>query len=152
MDATDLASAHAVLSDRLDNELASLRREVDQRFEATDKATSAALAAAEKATSAALAAAQRAVEKAETASERRFDSVNEFRSTLADQQATLMPRAEAISRLAAIEEKYAALSSRIDRGEGRGSGLNAGWLYLVAGVAVLGGILGIVAAIAKFVG
>ena len=68
---------------------------------------------------------ERAVSKAETAAEKRFDAVNEFRSTLADQQRTLMPRVEAelhFARLATVEKAVGALQSR-------GSGVSAGWGY-----------------------
>ncbi len=49
-----------------------------------------------------------AVIKAEVANEKRFDSVNEFRSTLSDQQRLLIPRAE-------VEVIIRALSDKIDR-------------------------------------
>lgn len=53
----------------------------------------------------ALSAAKEAVTKSETANEKRFENVNEFRETLADQQRTLMPRIEAENRLTAMGEK-----------------------------------------------
>jgi hypothetical protein len=60
-----------------------------------------------------LAAAKEAVAKAEGAAEKRFDSVNEFRATLKDQQTTLMPRSEADVRMKAIEAKVGDLEARI---------------------------------------
>jgi len=146
---TDIPDRLAALRQHIDSELVSLRREIDQRFEGMKEATTTAMAAAEKATAAALNAAQRAVEKAETASERRFDGVNEFRAALSDQQNTLMPRAEAMSRFTAVEEKVTGLSSRIDRGEGRGSGLSAGWGYLVGGALLL---IAVITLVMKFAG
>lgn len=80
-----------------------------QRFEAQTSAINAALQAAKE-----------AVIKAENATERRFEAVNEFRQTLSDQAGTFVSRAE-----------YNALKERMDRGEGRGSGLSAGWGYIV---------------------
>src|SRR5688572_23666498 len=59
----------------------------DQRFRDQDKAVNAALVSAEK-----------AVSKAEAASERRFEAVNEFRATLADQASTFITRVEALAR------------------------------------------------------
>jgi len=48
----------------------------------------------DKAITAALAAADRAAAKVETATTSRFDTVNEFRQTLTDQQATFVTRLE----------------------------------------------------------
>src|SRR5678815_2512757 len=59
-------------------------RRYEDRFRAMDEKTSLALTSSEK-----------AVTKAETATEKRFDSVNEFRGSLKDQAANLIPRAEA---------------------------------------------------------
>lgn len=61
--------------------------------------------AQEKAVAAALAAAKEAVVKAETASDRRFENTNEWRATVND---------------------------ILKRNEGRGSGLQTGWTWLVA--------------------
>jgi hypothetical protein len=69
-------------------------RRLDERFEAQEKAVNAALAAAEKAVNAALSAAEKAVEKAEASQQRVNETQNEFRGTLKDQAADLMPRAE----------------------------------------------------------
>jgi Flp pilus assembly protein TadB len=99
--------------------------------------------AMEKATVAALAAAQRAVEKAEIAVEKRLEGMNEFRGSLADQARLLMPRGEADSRINALSETLKELASRIDRQEGRGSGLNAGWGYLVGAVGLVAAIIAI---------
>ncbi len=50
----------------------------------------------------AMAAADRANEKSERSDERRFESVNEFRQSLADQTATFITRREAIAAIVAI--------------------------------------------------
>jgi hypothetical protein len=97
--------------------------------------------AMEKATQTALNGAQRAVEKAETAVEKRLEGMNEFRGSLADQARLLMPRAEADSRISALTEQIKELASRIDRQEGRGSGLNAGWGYLIGAVGLIAGLI-----------
>src|ERR1700722_14136608 len=70
-------------------------RRYEDRFKAMDEKTSLALTSSEK-----------AVTKAELATEKRFDSVNEFRDTLRDQAATLMPRNESEAKFAAINEKF----------------------------------------------
>jgi len=74
----------------------SLRDYFEMRLKEQQRAVEAALASAEK-----------AVTKAEVATEKRFEGVNEFRATLADQAATLMPRAEA-------EIRFASLLAKID--------------------------------------
>jgi len=78
---------------------------LDAAFLAQQTAMQAALLAAEKAVQTALSAAEKAVTKAEIANEKRFDSVNEFRSTLSDQASRLMPRTESEARLGSIAEK-----------------------------------------------
>lgn len=93
-----------------------------------------------------MAAADRAIQKAEMSAEKRFESVNEFRNTLGDQQRMLMPRAESEAmhrasdeRMAAIDktltEKINALSqaeaSRADRSVGNKEGWH--WAVLAVG-------------------
>ena len=83
----------------------------EQRFVDSQTATATALTAARIAVDAALSAAKEAVLKAEGASEKRFEGVNEFRQTLADQQRTLMPRAEAELRMASLEYQIKELKN-----------------------------------------
>ncbi len=117
-----------------------------QRFVAAELAVKDALVAQKEAISAALAAADRAVSKAETAAEKRFESVNEFRATLRDQQAELMPRLEASVMFRSIADKLDVLTARIDKGDGSTKGINSAWSVLigVAGLAVLA--LGVIVA------
>ncbi len=72
-----------------------------QRAAAQDNAVSSALETSEK-----------AIVKAESATEKRFDSVNEFRATLADQATKLLPRAE-------FDVQHAALTDRVQLNENR---------------------------------
>ena len=128
---------HAHLSGRLgdqrayfDAQIRALTTLLEERHRAQAQAVSAALLSAEK-----------AVGKAETAAEKRFDAVNEFRAQLADQASTFMPRAESEARASALAEKVDALDKRLDKAEGRGAGLSAGWIYLLGAVAALGTVL-----------
>ncbi len=73
-----------------------------RRFEDLDSKTQGALAAADK-----------AVTKAEIATEKRFEGVNEFRSTLADQAARLMPREEAQIKFENMQKDISGLSREI---------------------------------------
>ena len=126
-------------------------RRYEQRFADQEKAVSAALAAAEKAVNTALISAKEAVIKAESASEKRFESVNEFRATLADQSATLISRIEVEGQFKSTNEKVDVVMSRMDRLEGRAGGSNATWAYAIAGVGLLGTIVGIIGGIIAIV-
>ena len=107
-----------------------------------DKRYDEALRAVKESSSIALTAADRAVVKAETATEKRFDSVNEFRDTLADQQRTLMPRSEAELRFLALEKTMTALQLIQSSRSSTGEGTKAGW---VLAVGVAGFVFGLVA-------
>jgi len=92
---------------------------------------------------------EKAIAKAESASDRRFESVNEFRAQLTDQATKFMPRAESEARHAAMAEKLAIQQARLDKMEGRGSGLNAGWAYLIAAVGLAAALLSIIFTLRK---
>lgn len=105
-----------------------------RRFEDLDAKTTLALAAADK-----------AVTKAEIATEKRFEGVNEFRATLADQANRLMPREEAVSKFDNMQKDINSLSKEVtdrrtllsDRAEDS-SRLRQSWLIPVVVIGVLG--------------
>jgi hypothetical protein len=101
-------------------------RRYEQRFSDSQKAVDAALSAAEK-----------AVVKAEGAAERRFDSVNEFRATLEDQQRLLIPRLEAESRMAAIDRRLEIAERVLAEGSSRRLGSQATIAYGIAAISSL---------------
>jgi hypothetical protein len=103
-----------------------LREYIDVRFEAQEKAVQAALASAD-----------RAVAKAEMAAERRFDSVNEFRSTLSDQARLLMPRSETEQALKSLTDKIDILTSRVNQRDDRGRGMGDVWGFIVGAIGVV---------------
>ena len=111
-----------------------------QIINANDKRYSERFDSSEKAVSAALAAAKEAVTKAEVAAEKRFESVNEFRNTLSDQQRNLMPRAEIDILVKALNDRADSNENRIIRMESKGVGTAQGWGYAV-------GVIGLVAAV-----
>lgn len=132
-----------------------------QRFEAQSDALTAAflaqqtamktaLEAAEKAVQAALAAQERAVLKAELASDKRFESVNEFRKTLSDQQATFMPKSEAAVTSHAMNMKVAEMREDITKLLAERIGIKGGWGYAVGVAGLVLVILSIAAAVAAF--
>ncbi|MCX5065108.1 hypothetical protein OOJ91_04355 [Micromonospora lupini] len=96
----------------------------------------------------ALVSADKAVTKAEAATEKRFESVNEFRQTLSDQTKTFIARVEFEVVRDGHARQIADLASRLDKIEGKGVGLNAGWIYLVGGLTVAATVVGLVVALA----
>jgi len=69
-------------------------------------------------------------------------SVNEFRSTLADQQRTLMPRAEVEVLVNSMNERIAGLKQQIDTLQSERQGIKGGWGYAVG---VVGFVLAVLA-------
>lgn len=116
--------------------LKAMEELLEERKDAQNKAMEAALAAAEK-----------AVAKAEVATEKRFDSVNEFRQTLSDQATQFVTRTEYGLSMGAMNERLSDVKTRLDKQEGKGVGLNAGWLYLTGAVIIVGTIIGAVIAV-----
>src|SRR4026209_1908109 len=99
--------------------IASNDKRYEQRFDASQKAlevgfaaakaaVDASFAAQKEAINAALAAADRAVTKAELPTAKRFESVNECRGTLDNQQRTLIPRSE-------VDKMFQAMTEKVDR-------------------------------------
>jgi len=122
----------------LDLGFASQKSAIDAAFAAQKSAVDAAFSAQKEGISAALAAADRAVNKAELATEKRFESVNEFRGTLDNQQRTLIPRSEVQEISKGLEQKIAQLTKDLDKLEAdqreRQSaklGTKDGWGYAV---------------------
>jgi hypothetical protein len=116
----------------------------EQRFDASQKAIELGFSAQKSAVDAALAAADRAVIKAEVAAEKRFESVNEFRNTLSDQQRNLIPRSEVDVTVRGISEKIATLQNQMERLQAERVGGRGAWGYMV-------GAAGLVVAIAALV-
>jgi hypothetical protein len=106
-------------------------------FASQQTAMSTALVTAEKAVLVAQAAADRAVSKAELAADKRFEGVNEFRATLADQQRTLIPRAEVEVMMRALSEKVTALQEINNARHAETVGIKGGWGYAVGIVGFL---------------
>lgn len=100
-----------------------------ERFSSQDKLTALALTAADK-----------AVSKAENATEKRLEGLNEFRATLADQQALLITRNEAALLNKTLEARLSNLELSMQNTAGRSSGLHAGWLFLVGALGAIGSI------------
>jgi len=151
----DLTVRQALTNEMTVRELFAILNEREkasnQRFDGQEKAVANALSALEKSTANALAAldknnavaltaAKEAVTKAEVAAEKRFDSVNEFRGQLKDQQNTLASKAEVDTRFRFIEDKINSIEARLNRTTGGFDAANWIWLALmaIAGVVIVG--------------
>jgi hypothetical protein len=139
---------------RIDTLIAGNDRRYEERFNASQKALELGLAGQKSEISAALAASDRAVLKAEVATEKRFESVNEFRGTLDNQQRTLIPRSEVDVMVRGLEEKINASVKIADAQQvvlsnmaAERAGIKGGWGYAVGAV---GFVLAIGALIAMF--
>jgi hypothetical protein len=123
------------------SEAVSLRDHLTSLIGEMDKRYTIALDAQREAVQIALTAADRAVVKAEVATEKRFESVNEFRNTLADQARDLMPRVESERMHAATHERIEAIEKSMAEQARLREGIHAGgkntWAYIVAGVSLL---------------
>lgn len=126
-------------------------RRYEQRFNDANVAVGAALAAAEKAVAAALAGQKEAVTKAEVAAEKRFESVNEFRNTLSDQQRMLLPRLEAEVKFINIEKNFDSMIKEISSlretrslNTGKSEGVGVGWAWIVGAITVIAAVIALV--------
>lgn len=122
-------------------QLHDLRLLLDERYSTQTKALDAAFKAAETAVGTALDSAEKAVSKAETAAEKRFESVNEFRAQLADQNASFLTRVEYNAKIEALEKQIDDLSKRAERGEGSSSGKNSMYGWIIAGVGMIASLV-----------
>lgn len=136
----------------------TIRSHYDTLLTEYDRRYAARFVASEQAVKDAFAAQEKAISKADTANEKRFESVNEFRAQLGDQQRTFMPRSESEAlikglsdRLEAgirsLSEKVDANASRMDRRDAAGVGSQQVWGYVAAAVGVMVGIAGLVLAL-----
>jgi hypothetical protein len=93
-----------------------------QRFDAQTTAIAAAMAAAGS-----------AADKTDVAIDKRLDLLNELRGNVATKD-----------EVNALEKLVNVLTSRLERIEARGAGLNDGWKYLIGAVALVGSVIAIV--------
>lgn len=152
----------AVMNEKHDHILSLIHgndRRYEQRYDASQKALEAALMAQKEAINAALAAQDRAVTKAELATEKRFESVNEFRGTLDNQQRTLIPRQEVDVLIKGVDEKIGNLTKQVDQLLARqreraaeGAGMKGGWGLAVGVVGFVLTFMSLVLLVLRFFG
>jgi len=119
----------------------SLRDHVLSAVAALDARIMAVLAERDARYSERLHAQEENVRTALTATERRFESVNEFRATLADQAA----RFATIDQVEALRTTVNILQDRVNKAEGGRQGLSSGWAILVGLVGVVGVVVALLA-------
>ncbi len=129
-DGVDLRDLMKAQFDNLHTLIDANDKAYNQRFENNTEATKAALASAD-----------RAVIKAEAATEKRFDNVNEFRNTLADQQRTFIPKAEAELSFRGIVDRIDKLENGQISNQSKGFGINQGIGWIIG---IIGTIIGVV--------
>jgi len=108
----------------------TLREYVEQRFDLSDKALSAALAATKE-----------AILKAETATDKRFDSVNEFRQTLTDRDRLNMPRTETELLVKGLSDRLKVIEDGRTRNSGEWSGAKNLWAIIIAAAGIVFGLI-----------
>lgn len=147
-----VASRHSELSLLM----AANDKRYEERFQASQRALDAALLAQKDAMTAALVAQKEAVEKAERATEKRFESVNEFRGTLDQQQRTLIPRSEVQEIRNGFQSELNNLTKLIDELKVKESnrsferrGVQGGWGYAVGAIGL---ILAVLSLASRFIG
>jgi len=97
--------------------------------------------AAKEGVNAAMASAEKAILKAETATEKRFDSVNEFRQAMRDQQENFASKSETNMRLDEVSKRLEHVTSGLEKSSGKSAGLAlaaalAGWAITTAIAAI----------------
>jgi galactose-1-phosphate uridylyltransferase len=96
----------------------------------------------------ALISSDKAITKAELATEKRLEGLNEFRSTLSDQQKTFAVKSEIDYRFAALADRIGKTEVMLSKMAGKGSGYNAAgaiiFSVIVAGCTIGGLVLTLV--------
>lgn len=103
-------------------ELAAEKSMLEAAITSLERAFTSQIDHQKELTSQALTSADKAVLKAETAAEKRFESVNEFRATLSDQQSQLATKTEVNLRFKALEDRVNGLVEDAREIKGRGVG------------------------------
>lgn len=86
-----------------------------------------------------------AIKKAETAIEKRFDSVNEFRAVLANQQSMYITKIEVEAKFKSIEEKVNMLYELQLEQKGKIAAQARIWSIFMGALGILGALVGAVA-------
>jgi len=140
-------SPHGWTLDTLEKYLSDRIDALKDQVRAQDEQNKERFAAAKEQVTLALTAAEKAITKAEMASDKRFEGVNEFRGLLADQQRSLVPRAEYEVQHKALIDQITAQRDQLTMLAGRSQGIGAIGTTLVSGAVGLAAALGVWAAL-----
>lgn len=105
-------------------ELAAEKTYLEAAIDGLKEAFGQQISHQKEATAQALASADKAVLKAEVAAEKRFESVNEFRATLSDQQRELATKTEVNLRFKALEDRVNGVVEDAREMKGHDTGSN----------------------------
>jgi hypothetical protein len=120
------------------SDVVPLREYFESRLDESDKRNEQRFLAQEKAVTSALAAAEKAVNVAERNAEQWRAGANEWRGSMTDRERNFASKGD----LDAIKE-------RLDRSEGKGTGLHAGWGYIVGAAGLIAAIASVIAMVFK---
>lgn len=144
-------------------DLAASKEYLEAQISGLKETLIAQIVSQKEAINAALVSADKAVLKAESASEKRFESVNEFRATLSDQQRDMATKSEVDLRFRAVEDRLTesmktrqvqvdVLNNRINEvsesireQKGKSSGMSGLWGLIIGGIGAAFGIASIMA-------
>jgi len=139
------------LRDYFEAELRAIRSEMQTKLDAAERLNverygrlTDGQGAQDRANTIALAAADKAVAKAEENQRHINLTQNEFRGTLSDQAAQLMPRKEAEQGDKINTAAINALADRMNRSGGKSEGYAGLWGFIVAGIATAAVVFGVV--------
>lgn len=125
-----------------------LREYVERVLADQEKRFLDALNAQKEAVGIAFAASEKAVLAAEENAKGWRQNANEWRGAMTDRERDFVRAIQHQTDIDNVRKDTRDMKERLDRGEGKGAGLNAGWGYLIAAV---GGIAGIAALLATFI-
>lgn len=128
------------LREHISNQIQQVRdqyKQVQAALESADKLELSRLANLERQITLQLAARDTAINKADVNSEKRFESVNEFRAQMNDQQQRFLPREVFESQVFEIGKKLDANTKRLDQLSGQQAGTKATLAMMLSFAVVL---------------
>lgn len=110
----------------------SLKDYVESRIDDLDKRLTGLILSQKEAVEIAFASSEKAVVVAENNAERWRENANEWRSAMSDREREFVRQVQHQTEVNGLRKDVQDLKERVDKGEGTGAGLRAGWGYLVA--------------------
>ena len=146
---------------RIDEKIYLTNDKVQSQFTSAKEAVGIASTAQEKAMAAALEGTKDAINKADTNTDKRFGAISEKIDNLAETiskstgaqgiYVTHTDLSNEMSKLRAdFETMLRPVITYMNSSQGRSSGLNSGWIYLIGGVGLIATILSIITVIMNF--